>query len=333
MLLVMTWAVTRPIVIMFPFNRLKVTVTDCSFFCRLQREFSVLLAVETWIVLVAAQAEYLNAGTTNEPDVSAQLAPSTETVTTLTPTSEREEESNGYVSEPSTIITLIIADTSTKLFNEVESTQQEMPTEQPAAKPTTELVTASSVSETSGGLSDSTEFGNVLETNTGVPVDTVKVPDREGGTQGPDVTEDVETTASGTSSGVLGTQSISNAESYTPSTEQIPVIESETTVPNSVEISSHGPIPNFIGVPSTTERPAFPVSVFPVSYDTHNSHYHCTRSGHFPAGPSCTNYHVCWLVGFWFVHFKQTCHFGLQFNPRIQLCVPGYLSDCRIGSH
>lgn len=307
-------------------------MTDCSFFCRLQREFSVLLAVETWIVLVAAQTEYLNAGTTNEQDVSAQLAPSTETVTTLTPTSEREEESSGYVSEPSTIITSTITDTSTKLFNELESTQ-EILTEQPAAKPTTELVTASSVSETSGGLSDSTEFGDVLEINTGVPADTFRVPNSEGGTQGQYVTEGVETTESGTSSGVLGTQSISNVESYTPSTEQVPVIESETTVPNSVEISSHGPIPNCIGVPSTTERPAFPVSVFPISYDTHNSHYHCTRPGHFPARPGCTDYHVCRLVGFWFVHFKQTCHFGMQFNARIQLCVPGYLSDCRIDSH
>jgi len=306
---------------------------DCSFFFRLQREFSVLLAVETWIVLVAAQAEYLNPGTTNEQDVSAQLAPSTETVTTLTPNSERGEESNGYISEPSTIITSTITDTSTKIFNELESTQQEILTEQPAAKPTTELVTASSVSETSGGLSDSTEFGNVLEINTGFPVDTVKVLDSEGGTQGPDVTEGVESTESGTSSGVLGTQSTSNAESHTPSTEQVPVIESEITVPNSVEISSHGPIPNYIGFPSTTERPAFPVSVFPISYDRHNSHYHCARPGHFPARPSCTEYHVCRLVGFWFVHFKQTCHFGLQFNARIHLCVPGYLSDCTIESH
>jgi len=308
-------------------------VKDCLFFYRLQREFSVLLAVETWIVLVAAQAEYLNAGTTNEQDVSAQLAPSTEAVTTLTPTSETEEESNGHVSEPSTTITSTITDTSTKLFNELESTQQEILTEHPAAKPSTEPVTASAVSETSGGLSDSTEFGNVLEISTGAPVDTVKVPDSEGGTQGPDVTEGVETTESGTSSGVLETQSISNAESYTPSTKQVPVIESGTTVPNSVEISSHGPIPNYIGVPCTTERPGFPVSVFPISYDTHNSHYHCTRPGHFPARPSCTDYHVCRLVGFWFVHFKQTCHFGLQFNARIQLCVPGYLSDCRVDSH
>lgn len=309
------------------------TVMDCLFFYRLQREFLVLLAVETWIVLVAAQAEHLNTGTTNEQDVSAQLAPSTGTVTTLTPTSEREKESNGYVSEPSTTITSTITDTSTKLFNELESTQQEILTEQPAANPTTELVTASVVSETSGGLSDSTEFGNVLEISTGAPVDTVKVPDSEGGTQGPDVTEGVETTESGTSSGVLATQSISNAESYTPSTEQAPVIESEITVPNSVEISSHGPIPNCIGVPCTTERPGFPVSFFPISYDTHNSHYHCTRPGHFPARPSCTDYHVCRLVGFWFVHFKQTCPFGLQFNARIQLCVPSYLSDCRVDSY
>jgi len=293
----------------------------------------VLLAVETWLVLVALQAEYLNAGTTNEQDVSAQLAQSTETVTTHTLASEGEEESNGYVSEPSTIITSTITDTSTKLFNELESTQQGILTEQSAVKPTTELVTESLVSETTGGLSDSTEFGDVLRISTGVPLGTVKVSDRKAETNGPDVTEDVETTESGTSGGVLGTQSITTAEPNTPSKEQVPVIESETTVPNSVEISSHGPIPNFTGFPSTTERPAFPVSVFPISYDTHNLNYHCTMPGHFPARPSCTDYHVCWLVGSWFVHFKQTCHFGLQFNARIGLCVPGYLSDCMIDSH
>jgi hypothetical protein len=288
---------------------------------------------EIWIVLVAAQAEYLSAGTTNEQDVSAQMAPSTETMTTHTPTSEREEESNGYVSEPSTIITSTITDTSTKLFSELESTQQGILTEQPAAKPNTELVTDSLVSEASGGLSDSTEFGNVLEIITGVPLGTVEVSDSEGGIHGPDVTEGVETTESGTSSGVLETQSIPIAESNTPSTEQVPGIESETTVLNSVEISSHEPIPNFIGVPSITEHPGFPFSFFPNSYDKNNSHYHCIRPGHFPARPSCTDYHVCRLVGFWFVHFKETCHFGLQFNARIRLCVPGYLSDCRIDSH
>ena len=293
----------------------------------------MLLAVETWIVLVAAQAEYFNVGTTNEQDVSAQLAPSTETVTTHTPNSEREEKSNGYFSEPSTIITSTSTDTSTKLFNELESTQQGILTEQTAAKPTTELLTANLVSETSGGLSDSTEFGNVLEISTGFPLGTGNVSDGEAGTKSSDVTEGVETYESGTSSGVLGTQSISFAESNTPSTEQVLVIESETTVPNSVEISSHGPIPNFIDVPSTTERPASPVSVFPIPHDTHSSQYHCTRPGHFPARPSCTDYHVCRLVGFWFVHFKQTCHFGLQFSARIGLCVPGYLSDCRIDSH
>jgi len=293
----------------------------------------VLLAVETWIVLVAAQAQYFNAGTTNEGDVSAQLAPSTETVTTHTPTSERKEESNGYVSEPSTIITSTITDTSTKLFNKLESTQQGILTEQPAAKPTTEIITASFVSETFGGLSDSTEFVNMLRTSTRVPLGTVKVSGSEAETNGPDVTEGVETTESGTSSGVLGTPSISIAKSNTPSTEQVPVIESETTVPNSVEISSHWPIPNFIDLPSTTERPAFPVPVFPISHDTHNSHYQCTTPGHFPARPSCTDYHVCRFVGFWLVHFKHTCHFGLQFNARIRLCVPGYLSDCRIDSH
>jgi hypothetical protein len=301
--------------------------------CLLQKEFSALLAVETWLVLVAVQAENLNAGTTNEQDVSAQLAPSTETVTTHTLASEREEESNGYVSEPSTIITSTITDTPTKLFNELESIQQGILTEQSAVKPTTELITASFVSETSGGLSDSTEFGNVLEISTGVPLSTVEVSDRKAETNGLDVTENVETTESGTSSGVLETQSISTAESNTPSAEQVPVIESETTVPNSVEISLHKPIPNFIDFPSTTEHPTFPVSVFPISYDTHNLHYHCTRPGHFPARPSCTDYHVCWLVGFWFVHFKQACHFGLQFNAQIRLCVPDYLSDCRIGSH
>jgi hypothetical protein len=291
------------------------------------------MAVETWIILVATQADYLTAGTTNEQDVSAQLAPSTETVTTHTPNSEREAESNGYVSEPSTIITSTITDISTELFNELESTQQEILTEESVAKPTTELVTASSVTERSGDLSDSTEFGNELEASTGVPVGTVRVFDSKAGTNGADVHEDLETTGSGTSTGVPGTRLISNAESNALSTENIPVIESETSVPNSVEVSSHVPIPNFVGVPSTTEYPALPVPVFPISNDTHNLHYHCKRPGHFPARPSCTDYHVCWLVGFWFVHFKQTCHFGLQFNARIRLCVPSYLSDCNIDSH
>jgi hypothetical protein len=254
-------------------------------------------------------------------------------VTTHTLASEREEESNGYVSEPSTIITSTITDTSIKPFNELESTEQGILIEQSAVKPTTELVTASLVSETIGGLSDSTEFENVLEISTGVPLGTFEVSDRKTETNGPDVIEDLETTESGSSNGVLGTQLIAIAESNTPSTEQVPVIESETTVPNSVEVSSHGLTPNFIGLSSTTERPAFPVSVFPISYDTHNLHYHCTKPGHFPARPSCTDYHVCWLVGFWFVHFKQTCPFGLQFNARIRLCVPGFLSDCTIDSH
>jgi Chitin binding Peritrophin-A domain. len=306
---------------------------DYLFLCRLQKEFSVLLAVEIWIILVAAQEEYFTAGTTNKQDASAQLEPSTETVTTHTLTSETVEESNGHVSEPPIIITATIKDTSTKPFNELEFTQQEILTEQNAAKTTTEPVTANSVSETSGGLSVSTEFGNVLEVNTGVPVDAVKVSDSQVATGGPDVTEGVETTESGTSIVVLGAKSISNADSNTLSTEQVPVIESETTVPNSVEISSHGPISNFNDVCSTTECSEFPDSVFSISFDTNNSHYQCTRPGHFPARPSCTDYHVCRLVGFWFVHFKQTCHFGLQFNARIRLCVPGYLSDCRISSH
>ncbi|GFG30375.1 hypothetical protein Cfor_12946, partial [Coptotermes formosanus] len=297
------------------------------------KKFPVLLAVETWIVVVAAQGELFTARTPSEQAVSTQLTTPTGTVTIYTPTSDRAEESNGHLSEPSTIITSTFQDTSNKPLSEIEFTQQETVTEQPAAKATIELTTDDSASETSSGLLDSTEFRNVSEiSSTGFPVDIVKVSDSEAGADGPNVTDGVETNESGTSGGVLGTESMLNTESNALSTEHVPVIKSETTVPNSVEISSHGCTPYFNNVSSTTECPVFPVTIFPISYDTHTPHYHCTRPGHFPARATCTDYHVCRLVGFWFVHFKETCHFGLQFNARLRLCVPSYLSDCRLES-
>jgi hypothetical protein len=239
---------------------------------------------------------------------------STNILTNYSPSLEGNEESNGHISETITNMKSTVQHTSTVSPNELELTHQETTSEQIELGRTTLLITDYRASETFNELSESTATSSgVLKTSTGTPIEiesaTSTVSARETATSVPSST---------VSNGLLESESTVTSESEAITTEQVFASEPEATIPNSPDI------PDFNDASSSTECSTFPFTIPPTS------HYHCIGSGRFPARPSCTEYHVCRLEGFWFVHFKQTCHFGLHFSLRLRFCVPSYLSDCEI---
>ncbi|XP_069674761.1 uncharacterized protein [Periplaneta americana] len=86
-------------------------------------------------------------------------------------------------------------------------------------------------------------------------------------------------------------------------------------------------------VEPTTPPSSVPCDTEPGFFKPQYPMYYCTKPGHFPAPPSCDEYHVCRLIGIWLIHFKETCHYGFEFSYKYKFCVPVYLSDCRSVSY
>jgi hypothetical protein len=301
----------------------------------------MLLAVmNCWIVLVTGQEDHFTTSTSNTQDVSTLLRSTNLTVsanllTNYSSNLVEVEEPNDHISATTAIMKPTVQYTSTEPPSALELTRRGKTSEESEIGRTTLLITDSKHSETFNGLTESTETVNgVLETSPGVRIEiesaTGTVSVRETMTGVPisvapslrisDVTETTEA-----SSGRLETESTVTSESEALATEQFSVTEPGSAVP------IYPDIPDLNAVSSTTEGPMFPFTIPSSSFGKHEpSHYHCIGPGRFPARPSCTEYHICRLAGFWFVHFKQTCHFGLQFSLLFGFCVPSYLSDCKI---
>jgi hypothetical protein len=308
--------------------------------------FPAALTVATYcVVLVTGEMEYITARTTNVQDSSFLLnstkpTATTENLTTTSPTSKPEEESTELISEHTTTIWPKTQHTSAESLNGLEFTQQETISEQ------TSLFTTNNTSETTIRLSEYITGSNVvLETSTETAVETLSATNivsvSETVTSLPSSVAQsltvpifsVVSEATEPSNKLLEADTIVTSESETLPTEQFAITDeasltdSETTVQNSAEITPD--IPDLNGVSSsTTECPSFPSTTLSTSFKPNIPYYHCTETGHFPARPSCIEYHVCRRVGFWLIHFKATCHFGHQFSLQFRFCVPSYLSDC-----
>jgi hypothetical protein len=249
------------------------------------------------------------------------------------PNQEAAEEPNDHISETTAIMRSTVQYTSTESPSKLELTHQGKTSEQSELGRTTPFITDYKNSDTFNGLSGLTETGNTLletsvrkeiesaittvsvgETMTGVPTSVA-----------PSSTISNVTEATEVSTGLLETESTVTSESEAITIEQYSVTGPGSTVP------IYPDIPDFNDVSSTTEDPMFPFTIPSTSFGKPSpSLYSCIGPGRFPARTSCTEYHICLLAGFWFVHFKQTCHFGLQFSLRFRFCVPSYLSDCKI---
>jgi hypothetical protein len=251
-------------------------------------------------------------------------------LTNYSPNLDEAEEPNDPISETTGIMTSTVQYTSTESLSELELTHQGKTSEVSELGRTTQFITDYKYSETYNVLSESTESGNgVLETSTGVRIETesvtstVSVRETMTGVTISGVTETTEAF-----SDLLETESTVTSESETFTTEKFSVTEPDSTVP------IYPNIPDFNEVSSTTEGPVFPFTIPWTSFEEQApSHYLCIGPGRFPERTSCTEYHICRFVGVWFVHLKQTCHFGLQFSLRFRVCVPSYLSDCKMNSY
>lgn len=286
----------------------------------------LLAVVKCWIVLVAGQEDYFTASTRNTEDSSTVLQPTEPTASTdmLTNYSQNLEGVN-------TVMRSTVQYTSTESPSELELTHQEETTEQSELEGTTQFITDHRDSETLNGLSESTETGNgVRETNTGVRI----LVDIDPATS----------TVTGVPTSVSQSSTISNASVVTETTESSnDLLEPESTVASETDALTSEQVwiteqdatvpsyPDLDDVSSATEGPASAFTTPSTSFGKHApSDYHCIFPGRFPARPSCTEYHVCRLAGFRFVHFKRSCHFGLQFSIWLGFCVPSYLSDCQM---
>jgi hypothetical protein len=225
----------------------------------------------------------------------------------------------------------IMRSTSTEPPSELELAPQEETTGQSELERTTQFITDYRDSETLNGLSDPTETGNdVGETSTDVRILEDLDPATSTVTGVPtsvapsstilNVSAVTDTTES--SNGLLEPESTVTSEIDALTSEQVWITEQDATVPsypdlNDVSSATDGPVSAFT-TPSTSFGKQAP------------SDYHCIFPGRFPARPSCTEYHVCRLAGYRYVHFKRSCHFGFQFSLWLGICVPSYLSDCQM---
>lgn len=293
-----------------------------------------LVVVKCWVVLVDGQDDYVTASTSNMQGVSTLLQSTNLTVSTnilrnYSSNLEEAEESNDHISGTAAI------SMSTESPNGQQLTHQGRTSEGSEFGSTTLFITDYKDSETFNVLSEPTETGNsVLETSTGVRIEiesatsTMSVRETMSGVPtsvAPSSTISKVTETNKAPSDLLETESTVTSESEAHTAEQFSVTEPDSTVPIYPDFA------DFNGVSSSTEGSMFPFTIPSTSFGKHApSDYHCIGSGRFPARLSCTEYHICRLVGIWFVHFKQTCHFGLQFSLRFRFCVPSYLSDCKI---
>jgi hypothetical protein len=292
---------------------------------------------------MAGQEDYFTASTINTHDVSTLSQSTNPTVCTNTLTNyslnlDAAEEANGHISETTAIMRSTVEYTSIDSPSELELTHHGKTSEESELGRTTLFITNYIDTETFNGLSGLTETGNdILETSTGVRIEvesatsTVSVRETltgESSSVAPVSTISNVTDTTEVSGGLLEKESTVTSECEVLTAEQFSVTEPDSIVP------IYPDIPDFNEVSSTTDGPMFPFTIPSISFGEHApSLYHSVRPGRFAAGPSCAEYHICRLAGFWFVHFRQTCHFGLQFSPLFRFCVPSYLSDCKIDAY
>lgn len=282
----------------------------------------LLAVVKCWIVLVAGQEDVspANAGNMQDFLVSSPSTEATVSTTVLTnypPNLVGVEEASNHISETYALTRSTVQYSSTESPSELNPTYQERTGERSELGRTTQLVPDYRGSEPFNGLSESGESGNdVLETTTGVGT----LVDLEAATYRASVTA----TETGLPTSTAPSPVTLQTEEAPPS-EQVSVTEPDATVPSYPDIND---------VSSSTEAPRSPLSTASTSVGKRPPQdFHCIGPGRFPARPSCTEYHVCRLAGFWFVHFRKSCHFGLQFSLRLGFCVPSYLSDCQMDSY
>lgn len=221
---------------------------------------------------------------------STKPTTSTENLTTISPTSEPEEESSWFISESSTATWPNTQHTTAESLSGLDFTQQDTTSQQPT------LVTTNT-DETTNRVPEYVSSSYVVSgTRTHTPRESVSVTnvaETSFVSQSSTVPKlDVVLQSTETSNRLLERDNIVTSETETFPTEKFvmtddeSVIDAEPTVQNSAVFTPD--IPDLNGVSRTsTECPSFLLTT------PYTPHFHCKESGNFAARPSCVEYHVC----------------------------------------